>query len=180
MAATDLETSTPARPAKRPFVWPWAVLSAVVFGLLLPIAMGLLDLPRPWEIPLMVGSAVAGFAVPYLLAPYPALRVRLLSIAVLVAAVWAVWAYRTNMHRWRPDLGDDYLLPWGVSNVPSWAVAIAPIVVGICVVVALVAVVRLARGRLERTGWWTAALSSALLICCLCALQVLLNRAYTV
>lgn len=179
MSATELGTATDPTPAKRPLVWPWAILSAIVVGLLLPIALGLLDLPRSWEIPVMLACAAVGFAVPYLLAPYPALRIRLLGVAVLASAVWAAWAYRTNMHRWRPDLGDDYLLPWGVSNTPAEAVAVQPIAVGLCVVLAVVALVRLGRGRIERTGWWTAALAMALLVCCSAALQVLLNRAYT-
>ncbi len=178
MTATDLDKATDARPANRPLVWPWAILSAIVFGLLLPIPFFLLDLPRPGEIPVMVACAAVGFFVPYVLAPYPALRIRLLGAAVLLSAVWAAWAYRTNMHRWRPDLGDDYLLPWGVSNIPDWAVAAQPVAVGLCVVVALIALVRLGRGRLERTGWWTALLSVALLVCWLSALQVLLNRSY--
>lgn len=178
MTTTELEATT-TEPRKRPLVWPWAILSAIASGLLLPFAIFFFDVPREAEIPVMVACAVAGFVLAFVLAPHPVLRIRLLAIAVLVAAVWAAWAYRTNMHRWRPDLGDDYLLPWGVSNIPAEAVAVQPIAVGLCVVLAVVALVRLARGRREHTGWWTAALSSALLVCCLCALQVLLNRAYT-
>ena len=176
MTATEFEASTSERP-KRRLVWPWAVLSAAATALLLPLAIFFIDLPREAEIPVTAACAVVGFVVPYLLAPHPVLRIRLLGIGVLVAAVWAGWAYRTNLHRW-PGGSPDLSLPWGVSNIPDWAVIAQPIVVGLCVVVAIVALVRLGRGRIEHTGWWTAVLAVALLVCCNAALQTLLNRAY--
>lgn len=177
MTATELEAPTAARRGRR-LVWPWAVLSAAAAALLLPLAVFLLlDLPRAAEIPVTLACAVVGFVVPYLLAPYPALRIRLLSAAVLVSAVWAAWAYSTNLHRW-PAGSKPYELPWGVSNSPDWAVVVLPIAVAACTVAAIVALVRLRRGRLQRSGLWTALLAIALVVCSISALFVLYNRAW--
>lgn len=178
MTATELEATTSERHTRR-LVWPWAVLFASLFALLFPMMLALLGVPDRYYLAVTIACVPVGFLIALWLGRRPALRIGLLSGSVLVAAVWAAWAYRTNMHSWRPDLGDDYLLPWGVSNIPAEAVAAQPIAVGVCVVLAVVALVRLGRGRIERTGWWTAVLTLALLVCCGSALQVLLNRAYT-
>jgi hypothetical protein len=176
MTATELKI-TGITPRKRRLVWPWAVLSALAAALLLPLAIFLVELPREAEIPVMVACGVAGFVLAYVLAPRPVLRIRLLGVAVLVSAVWAAWAYRTNLHRWPVGI-NGYSLPWGVSNSPDWAVIALPIAVGLCTVAAIVSLLRLSRGRLIHTGWWTALLAIALVVCSCSALLVLFNRAY--
>jgi hypothetical protein len=175
MTATDLEATSGSRT--RPPVWPWAVLSAAVVALVLPMAILMLGAPDAWTIGLTVASAVVGFALAYALAPRPRLRILLLAGGTLVAAVWAAWCYRTNMHRWPVDI-DGYTLPWGVSNIPEWAVIAQPVAVGLCVVVAVIALVRRARGRLVHSALWTALLSITLLVCLVAGFQVLSARAF--
>jgi hypothetical protein len=178
MTTTGLEATTTER-RKRPLVWPWAILCAGLFALLFPMVLALLGVPDRYYLAMTIACVPIGFLIALGLGRRPSLRIGLLAGSVLVAAAWAAWAYRTNMHWWRPDVGDDYLLPWGVSNVPAAAVVVQPIAVGACVVLAVVALVRLGRGRIERTGWWTAVLAVALIVCSSAALQTLLNRAYT-
>lgn len=178
MTATDLDKSAGAGAAERRLVWPWALLTAGVSALVLPMAILMLGAPDAWSIPLTVASAVVGLVLAYAVAPRPRLRVLLLSGSTMAAAVWAAWCYRTNMHRWPPDMRDGGMLPWGVSNIPDWAVVAQPVVVGLCVVVAVVAILQLRRGRLEHTAWWTALLSVALLLCLVSGFQVLSARAY--
>jgi hypothetical protein len=178
MTATDLDAAADARSATQPLVWPWAVLCAGLFALLVPLALALLGVPDRFYLAMTIACIPLGFGLSLLLGRRPVLRVGLLAGSVLVAAAWATAAYIDNVHRWGRRAPADAVLPWGVSDLPEWAVAAQPAVLAGSIVLAIVALVRLQRSTLKRSGWWTAALIVALALSFLAGVFTLAMRVF--
>jgi hypothetical protein len=178
MTATGFDETKTHESRKWPPRWPWAVLSAGLFALLIPMALALLGVPDRFYLAMTIACVPLGFAVALVLGRRPVLRVGLLAGSVLLTAAWATAVYIDNAHLWGRRAPGDAVLPWRVSNLPEWATAAQPFVLGGSIVLAIVAAVRLRGSTLKHSGWWTAALVVALVLSFAAGVHTLLERAF--